>query len=249
MKDRMFRESLGVAVILLFFGVAVQPSIAIVQLEEEVNANTKDYLFQTLIDISNHPDVKKFLEQYENDWKNNNGFVNFDFDRTISRKILFRNPRLFRSLIFTKPSMSYEYLDSVYRKGIKITNILGEEKVLEILASIEVTNPEFFEKLNSIIMNDEELYDNIAKLEKMNHECVSDFTWGFPIICAILLLITITSYIRAEIFMTVYDFVEYYPFLHFLLYPLFLIFACRPFLISNIIFAISWWLSCEWMFY
>lgn len=96
-----------------------------------------------------------------------------------------------RLLMFTKPSMTHEYLNFVYNQGIKITNILGEEKVIEIMKSIEITNPEFFDEINNIIMNNDELSGRIAILAEMNEEFEPDSYDDYPIICTILALIWI----------------------------------------------------------
>ena len=58
---------MAVAVIILFLGLAIQPSVA-VQPETDIDIEPKDYLFQTIIDIANNPDVKDihyFLESYQ----------------------------------------------------------------------------------------------------------------------------------------------------------------------------------------
>ena len=56
-------KTLVVGVIVLFLGVAVQPSIATVQPEQEINVEPKDYLFQIIINIANNPNVKGLFKQ------------------------------------------------------------------------------------------------------------------------------------------------------------------------------------------
>ncbi|EMR75543.1 hypothetical protein MBGDF03_00359 [Thermoplasmatales archaeon SCGC AB-540-F20] len=192
------KKLLAVGVIVLFLGVAIAPSInanigelsegnyedcgckdSNVQPEYEINIEPKDYLFQTIIDTANNPDVKNLLEYYDND------LLKVDIDRSVYRKILFRNPRLLFNMLFTKPSMTIEYLNKCYNKGIEITNILGEDKVLEMMDSVEVTNIKLFNELNNIISKDEELTNRLTTLKEMNKELNLD--WGFPITCLILL--------------------------------------------------------------
>ncbi len=195
-KPVVLYKTLVIGVIILFLGVAVQPSVATIQPEEEINAEPYDYLFQIIIDLVNNPDVKKLFEQYEND------LLKVDIDRSVYRKILFRNPRLFRSLIFTKPSLTYEYLDKSYNYGIEITNILGEDKALEIIESIELTNPEVLDELKNIIINDENLSGRNAMLKEMNME----ITHVTPlednlVVCITLGLIVITCVIAGVFFL------------------------------------------------
>jgi len=157
---------------------------SVVQPEKEIiDVEPKDYLFQTIIDIANNPDVKELLEQYDNN------LFKVDIDRSVSRKIFFKNPRMFRSLIFTKPSLTYEYLDKTYNNGIKITSIIGEDKALELIESIEISDTVVFDEFDNIIFKDEELSNRLTTLKKINEEQNSD--WNYPIICSIIYFLLI----------------------------------------------------------
>jgi len=149
--------------------------------EEEIEP--EDYLFQTIIDILNNPEVKNLLEQYKFD------FFKVDIDKSVYRKLLIRNPRLMFNTLFTKPSLSVDYLDNCYNNGIEITNILGEDKVLEIIENVEITDTKLFDEINDIILKDEELSNRLVILNEMNKDIDPDTPWEYPVICAILLLI------------------------------------------------------------
>jgi len=189
MKQRIICKALAVAVIILFLGLAIQPSVATVQPETEIDIEPKEYLFQTIIEIANNPDVNSLLEQHRND------LFKVDIDRSIYRKLFLRNPRLLLNMLFTKPSITCEYLDKCYNNGIEITNIIGEDKALELIESIKVTDIEVFDELNEIVLNNEELSDRLVVLEEMNKGYVSDLTWEFPVICNILAIILVVLFI------------------------------------------------------
>ena len=187
-KNMYKKILISFGITILFLGVGIQPAIATVEPKEDIkDVEPKDYLFQTIIDIANNPDVKELFEQYEYD------LLKVDKARSIYRKILFRNPRLFFNTLLTKPSITYDYLDKSYNKGIEITNIIGNDIVLEMIESIGVTDIEIFDKLNKIIMNDEELSDRISILKEINKELNPDDTsledFPYPIICSILMII------------------------------------------------------------
>jgi len=187
MKRRILIKELTIGVILLFIGLAIQPSIATIQ-PKEIDIEPKDYLFQTIIDIANNPDVKKLFEQ------NDNGLFKVDIDRNIYRKIFFRYPRLFSSLIFSKQIMSLEYFDEYYNKGIGITNLIGEDKVLEIMESIDIVDTQFFNELNNIIKNDEKLYPKLETLKEMNKKIKPETPYeNNPIVCVFLAVLFIVS--------------------------------------------------------
>ena len=189
MKRRPIIKTLAVAVIILFIGLAIQPSVA-VQPETEIDIEPKDYLFKTIIDIANNPDVKELFEQYKPD------MFKVDIDRSVYRKIFFRNPRLLINTLFTKPTMSIEYLNRCYNNGIEITNIIGEDKVIETIENVEVTDRKLLDELNNIISKDEELSSRLETLKEMNKE----LDYGhYPILCSILILVTLVVLIPSTI--------------------------------------------------
>ena len=224
MKKNLLKKTLVVGIIVLFFGISMQPITSsditqegdIEQVDEFEQA--KDYLFQTIIDIANNPDVKDLLEQVKND----GGAISCDYNfRNVFLKLLFRNPMLFRSLIFTKPCMTHEYLDTSYDRGYEIINVLGEEEVIAMIESVTITNPEFFDELNIIIMNNEELSNKITVLTEMNEVLKPNAPFeDYPIICAILAIIMLPMATVATFFVVLSEQFENNPiFLLIFVYP------------------------------
>ena len=63
-KNALISTTLVFGVILLLIGIGIQPAIATIETKEEkIDIEPKDYLFQTIIDIANNPDVKELVEQ------------------------------------------------------------------------------------------------------------------------------------------------------------------------------------------
>jgi len=175
---------LAIGITILFLGLVIQPSIATIQQEEKINVEPKDYLFRTIIDIANNSEVKELLEQYKGD------LIKIDIDGNVYRKILFRSPRLLFNMFFTKPSITYEYLDKYCNIGIEITNILGEDKALEIIETIKFTDTKVLDEFNNIIINDKNLTYKLSKLNEMNKELKTNTPYlGKLILCGILFII------------------------------------------------------------
>jgi hypothetical protein len=170
---------LVVVVIFLFVGIGIQPAIANVELKKDIiDVETKNYLFQTIIDIVNNPDVKKLFKQYNND------LIKVDIDRGFYFEVLFRNPRTLHSMIFSKQSLTFEYLDKCYNKGSEITKIIGEDKVIEMIESIRISKPTVFYKLSNIITRNKDLSIRISTLQALNKDSlICDFLMliGYPI--------------------------------------------------------------------
>jgi hypothetical protein len=179
-----YKKILVVGIIVLFVSTSVQPAFAFkprisndastYNRKEEIEP--KDYLFETIIKIAENPDVKELLEEY--------GYnsINFEFDyEYVFRQLLFKNPNLLFSIVFTNPKMTTRYYNKIYNQGIELIDIFGEKKALEMLESVEITNTKLLNDLNSIIMNDDELYNRISTLELLNNDTSS--------ICDILFII------------------------------------------------------------
>lgn len=186
-------KGLAVAVILLFISLGIQPAIATVKPEKEVIIDLKDFLFQTIIDVANNPEVKKLFEKYDND------LFSMDIDRILYRKLILRNPKLMLNTLFTKPSMSVKYLNTCYNSGVELSDILGEDKLLETIENIEVTDTKWLDEFNNIITNDEELSSRLDTLKEMNKDIELDSSWDFSVICAILILIYFPLVLVADI--------------------------------------------------
>jgi hypothetical protein len=225
MKKELLLKPLALGIVALFICVSYQPIIAekTISVEKTSDYNNvdfeqaKEYLFQTIIDISNNPEVKAFLNQHKRDLIINN---NNNYDCRNAIQIIHKqNPRLLKSIIFTKPKMTYEYLEKNFNKGLEIVDILGEEESLKIAESVKIANPELLNELNNIIKNDKELSNRILTLEIMNNDLKLEPPFmTHPIICAFMILMCIPIFILLlffsipmKIIMDNIDFIKKHP--------------------------------------
>ncbi len=211
-KTILGTKGLVMAIVFLFIGVGIYPAIAVEpitptniirgeEFEQVEKTEPKEYLFQTIIDIANNPDVNELLNQIEDEWKADNCFISWDFDsKSVFQKLLFKKPNLLLSILFTEPSITHKYLESSYNGGCEVTKVLGEENIIEIVESVEIKNPEIPDELYNIIMNDEELYHKIATLGEMNEELDTNLPFkNYSSICKILLILFYVYLIRSGI--------------------------------------------------
>jgi len=230
MKKIFVKKGLVVAVIFLFITVGFQPIIAenITSVEKESEYNNvdfeqaKEYLFQTILDIANNPDAKNLFKQY------NHKILTSDYDYKIAFTQIFqKKPRLLLSILFTKPTITYDYLDKSYKKGIDCVNIVGEEQTLEMIDSIKISNPDSLIQLNNIIKNDKQLSNRIFTLQTMNNNLKTHTPLvKYPIICTFLMLMFIPLFTSFLIFSL---FVKHY----YQLYPVLSIFAFLAGLVTS----------------
>jgi hypothetical protein len=182
MKKNMLSKTLVIGVVVLFIAVSSQSAIAI-DIPEKEEIEPKDYLFETIINIANNPEIQDLLEE------NKNNIDNLDFNnKYIFRQIFFKNPELLFSMVFTKPKTTTQYLDKSYNQGIELIDIFGEEKALEILDSVKITNTELLDDINDIIMDDEDLSLRISTLIEMNN--------GTNPICQVLFILGLRAIVK-----------------------------------------------------
>jgi len=216
----MYKKGLVLAIIVLFTSASFQPIIAeknkIISVENESNYGNvdfdeaKEYLFQTIIDISNNPEVKELLKQ------SNQRIFSSDYDfKDVFLQLLFKKPRLLKSILYTRPKMTIEYLDKSYNRGIEFVNIVGEEQALDILDSIKISNPDLLNEFNNIIKNNWELSYKELTLKTMNNNLKFDTPFGeYPILCAIAKLLLISLFFLFMFFEEfVHDYSNIYPIL------------------------------------
>lgn len=176
MKKDFLSKTLVMCTVLLFIGVGTQSAFA-VEITEKEEIQPKDYLYETIIAISNNPDVQNLFEEHKNN-------IDFEFNnKYIFRQLLFRSPEIFWPMVFTKTKTTTQYLDVSYNQGIEIVNIFGEEMALDMLDSVEITYSQLLDDLNNIIENDEELSNRVSTLIELNNEtstlCKILFILGF----------------------------------------------------------------------
>jgi len=234
MKKDILDKTVVMSIIFILIGVFVYPAVAEVSISQESNfkyekLDAKTYLFQTVIDTVNNPSVKRLLEESKDDF-NNVFIIDIEIKNKI-KKILFENSGLFLSMIFTKPSISHNYLNKVHDHGIELVNILGKDDAIEILESLNFNNQEFLDDFNNIIKNDETLSKQYLTLEKINVLQSNTQPWPFPIICIFLLFnwvyLSLLNFFLQIIF-SVFDFIPFvstfYSLIAAILDPIILIF-------------------------
>ena len=155
------------------FVLASFTSVVGVQIVESSNQEVKndeidqkELLLEAIVEIANNPEVKELLEQVD--------YELFDSDynyRSALFKLLIFKPRVLLFMFFTRPKMNTNYLNKAYNNGVEIANVLGEEEALEMIESIEITNPQIFNDMTEIISNNPELNNRIEQLMALQCDC------------------------------------------------------------------------------
>jgi hypothetical protein len=189
-KNRiLIRNTLVFGIIILLFGIAVQPGTATVQIYRD-HEEKLDFLFQTIVEISNDKEFKNLINRE----MKNGCFLDFNYDfKNVYRNILFDNPSLLSSLFLTKNSLTQNNLESAYEKGRVIINEVGEDTALDLFESIKINNPRISNGLSDIFNDNEKIKSRISEIKLMNQELNPTLPFdGNPLICAILLMLTFT---------------------------------------------------------
>jgi len=136
----------------------------------------KDYLFQTIVEISDNPDIKEII------------MSNYKPQRTI---LPFRRNNM---------DLKVEHLELLYELGLKIIDRLDKDKVEKLIEDIEIEKTEYLDEIDSIIMVNDELRERIYTLTEMNGYKLSwDGLRENPVIC-IILLVTLLAFGSISLF-------------------------------------------------
>jgi len=144
----------------------------------------KDFLFETIVEISNNEDV--------NDLTNSNNQNLFPTNSNHRNLFPFRRNT-------NKISLSVEHLDLLYNMGLRIIDRLGEEKVAEIMETRSIDKSEFADEFDTIIMGNGDLKDRIYTLNEMNAKSDTLEQGSNPIICVLISIIFLPVMLIAEI--------------------------------------------------
>jgi hypothetical protein len=191
MRKEMIK-TLVIGMMLLLVGIAFQPVVSTNELKIE-RIKPEQYLFETIEDAVDEPEINDYLEQI------GNGLINYNINvRSAFLEIVLKNPRLITSVFFNLPAKNYNYLEKTYSLGIDTVKIIGEDRSIEIFNAFKEKNLEILDDLQIILLNDEELNERIGELESLNNLPKSDFPFATnPIICSIFTTLTVFFVIDA----------------------------------------------------
>ncbi|MGF3553716.1 MAG: hypothetical protein ACQXXF_00340 [Thermoplasmatota archaeon] len=198
---KIILKPLVLGISLLFIALAFQPAMSKIEIKKE-EVEPKQYLYETIIEIINNPDIKNLLNQVENKQKNNyNHYIACDLDgKEVVQKLLFKKPYLLYTILFTESKLTINHLDSSYNRGCQAINILGEKNVIKTIESVEIVNPEVFDNIQNFVINNEGLQDRIITLINLNKELDPNIPFrNYSIICKTLLILFYVYLIRCII--------------------------------------------------
>ena len=244
------KKILVVSIVVLFIGIGIHPAFAKHPMGstdaikdngnyEATDIDPKDYLFQTIIDITNNHEAWILFESM----KVEGCPIRYNYDfRDLYREILFKKPLLFVSIILSRTGISHSYLNNCYRIGSDITDIIGEYRVNEIIDSTQVVNTDFFHKLNDILMEDEVLSSRISTLMEINYDFKDDIPFkNVSTICVILLILYITYSFRSIFSLILSNKVEE----NFLLSKFFDLWYFKNYMLAGICYFLFDFIDCD----
>jgi hypothetical protein len=250
MRKNHLNKILVVSIVVLFIGIGIHPAFAKHPIEstdaimdegiyKATDIDPKDYLFQTIIDITNNQEAKILLESMKIDGSP----IKFNYNfRSIYREILLEKPLLLLSIILSRASISHSYINNCFKMGSEITNIVGENRVIEIIDSTQVINTEFFNELNNIIMEDEYLSSRVTALQGMDFDPNPNNplknSSGICDILIVLYLLYIVRYIFSNLFGNLFEH-------NFLLDKFFSILWFKNWILAGVCFFIFDFFDCD----
>lgn len=129
--------------------------------------NTKEVLFQTILDIANKKEIQQIIQK----------------SPLINANTLYKYSKLLKST--TK-----QQIKKMYFIGQFFSKIISKSRIQSMIQKHSLITPEMQKKIDSIIENDPILNEEITQLSGSDCGCDNSetFQWGFPIICTMLLV-------------------------------------------------------------
>jgi hypothetical protein len=143
-----------------------------VQSSVKQRLNEKELLFQTICDLSNNKEVQKAILESQGK---------------------FQNP--FPTVQLTSfPTITKRQLNLMYFLGVVLFKMIGKAR-MESLVKAHPLNTQTKDKINTIIGSNTQLKEEMAQLSILNCPSCSGFvfTWHYPVVCLILLLLSLIS--------------------------------------------------------
>ena len=134
------------------------------------DADQKEFLFQTLVDMANNKVIKRVILGSE----------------LIGKR--FNDPSM-RFSAFTFPVITEKFLKRAYTIGVILSKTFSKAKMHSILQQFQVRNQEVQKEITAVIEKDAKLNREIMQLSNSKCDCENEniTNWNFPILCLLLI--------------------------------------------------------------
>jgi len=183
--------------------------------------NPKELLFQTIVDMVNNKEIQKVILNSE-----------------LTRKRFF-NPGVSFS-VFNPPVLTEKFLKRMYTMGVILFGTPSKSKIQSMLKQYQVNNQGIQKEIFAVIEKDVTLNAEINQLQNSDCDCENEKipnSWKFPILCCILLIITVFSVLFSDFlcYISIYTNIN-----------LFQGIAEFFFMIAFIVVIIGYVMNCSW---
>ncbi len=142
--------------------------------------NQKDLLFQTICDLANDKDIQRAILTSQL----NPGFF---------------NPGM-KTLPINAPVLTKRQLEVAYRIGSLLSKTMTKSQVQSLGKQYHGCIPVLQKEISAIVEKDSRLKGEATQLSQLSCNCgLTNFTWHFPVICAILLCIAVAVELYFEL--------------------------------------------------
>jgi hypothetical protein len=134
-------------------------------------ANQKELLFKTILDIVNNKEVQRTVINSE------------------TRKGEFFNPDV-KFSILNNPVLTKNQLNHMYYIGLMLSKIISKSKIHSIIEQYQVGNQGVQKEITAVIEKDAVLRGEMTQLSNSKCDCGNENTtrlWNFPVLCFLLL--------------------------------------------------------------
>ena len=172
-----------IAVVLLVLGsltnvVGYQNIQSSNQIGIKDEVNTKELLFQTILDMCNNKEIQKIILKSQ-----------------IRKDELFNQD--VRFLILNAPVLTKNQLKQMNYIGLMLSKIISESKMHSMIEQYQLNNQVMQNEISAVIEKDSTLKGEMTQLSNSKCNCENDntTTWRFPILCTFLFFLFVFAFI------------------------------------------------------
>jgi hypothetical protein len=133
-------------------------------------ADQKELLFQTIVDIANNKEIQRIILKSQ-----------------ITNRKFFESDIKFPA--FNTPILTKNHLKQMYLIGLMLSKIISKSRMQSMVQQYQFNNQEMQKEISAVIEKDATLKGEITQLQNSECDCENGNTtgfWHFPVICTLL---------------------------------------------------------------
>jgi len=182
-KNPLIAASIAVACVIVLASLTNVVGVQIIKTANHVavkdEVDTKELLFQTIINIANDKEIQNIIQKYDE---------RTSVGRLLHGNLLGRDTGIPGRELRSPPICTKAFLEFAYIIGTRLARIHDASLMRSILERYQASNQQLQREITASIENNSVLASELSELSDVHCDCGENntMTWHFPILCIIL---------------------------------------------------------------